>query len=946
MRIMKEKVKGAVLVMNEKVKKLLAGEGENYILPFFWQHGEDEATLRKYMRVIHEANIGAVCIESRPHPDFLGDKWWADMDAILDEAEKLGMKVWILDDSHFPTGFANGAMKGSSDAHARKSIVRQEIPLAGSGEMTIDLKPYRKARPWQPTEIEKHTRQEAMTAYPGDAIEAIVLVREGASAREDIIDLSEQRDTDTLQVTVPAEGKWHLFVVNSTRNYGMHPDYINMMDPESVRVLLDTVYEPHYQHYGDRFGTTIAGFFSDEPELGNGHAFEQGKHLNDLDDLPWSPLLMDELTKKYGDRARAGLALLWEPGASPLTASFRLAYMDSVSRLVEKAFSQQIGTWCRKHGVQYIGHVIEDNNQHSRTGTSLGHYFRGLAGQDMAGVDDIGGQVEPQGDADRPGFFGSLRQGKFFQYTLAKLASSAAAIEPAKAGNSMCEIFGAYGWSEGVRLEKYLTDHFLVRGVNHFVPHAFSPKEFPDPDCPPHFYAHGHNPQYRHFGELMKYMNRVCELMSGGHAVVPAAILYMGESEWMCTDFDEVQEAAATLARKQIDFEILPADVFDKKNDYAVAKVSGRRLVVGSASYQALIVPRTKYISRTAAEGIQKLLAAGFPVFFAGEKPDAVIDEQGCGKADFPGAESVPLAKLPDILQEMELSDIRIAPVNSWIRYRHYVTDSDCYMFINEGTEKYTGKIVLSQTGKAYAYNAWDNRLETVDFENDPEAGTMTLSVTIEPLKSLFILIEPASNSGAASDKDSFEQGACTNPVKPLSDDLGCLPVRPLPECSDCLPVKPLSARLAGLSMQELIDGWTRSTCRAADYPAFENAKKIDLPDRLAEEEPKFSGFVRYERSLTIDDIPSEAILEISDAYEGVELFVNGQRLGIQIVPSYIWDIRPALVQGENNIRIEVATTLERESVDFFNPYAAVLGKTPEPTCLSGINGRVRVYFG
>lgn len=100
MRIMKEKVKGAVLVMNEKVKKLLAGEGENYILPFFWQHGEDEATLRKYMRVIHEANIGAVCIESRPHPDFLGDKWWADMDAILDEAEELGMKVWILDDSH------------------------------------------------------------------------------------------------------------------------------------------------------------------------------------------------------------------------------------------------------------------------------------------------------------------------------------------------------------------------------------------------------------------------------------------------------------------------------------------------------------------------------------------------------------------------------------------------------------------------------------------------------------------------------------------------------------------------------------------------------------------------------------------------------------------------------------------------------------------------------
>jgi hypothetical protein len=72
----------------------------------------------------------------------------------------------------------------------------------------------------------------------------------------------------------------------------------------------------------------------------------------------------------------------------------------------------------------------------------------------------------------------------------------------------------------------------MVRGVNNFVPHAFSPKDFPDPDCPPHFYAHGHNPQYRHFGVLMAYMNRVCDLISGGRRVAPVAVLYHGESEW------------------------------------------------------------------------------------------------------------------------------------------------------------------------------------------------------------------------------------------------------------------------------------------------------------------------------------------------------------------------------------------------------------------------------
>ena len=85
---------------------LLNNNLENNILPFFWQHHEDEETLRKYMQIINEANIGAVCIESRPHPGFLEETWWSDLDVIFDEAKKRNMKVWILDDSHFPSGLS------------------------------------------------------------------------------------------------------------------------------------------------------------------------------------------------------------------------------------------------------------------------------------------------------------------------------------------------------------------------------------------------------------------------------------------------------------------------------------------------------------------------------------------------------------------------------------------------------------------------------------------------------------------------------------------------------------------------------------------------------------------------------------------------------------------------------------------------------------------------
>ena len=142
--------------MNEKITKLLNGKGGNYIFPFFWQHGEEEGVLRKYMEVIEKSNIKAVCVESRPHPDYCGPGWWHDMDIIMDEARKRGMKVWILDDSHFPTGFANGAMEKADSKLARKNMVHQVIECGGAGsEMRLNLSEYREAPEWKQTRLKR-----------------------------------------------------------------------------------------------------------------------------------------------------------------------------------------------------------------------------------------------------------------------------------------------------------------------------------------------------------------------------------------------------------------------------------------------------------------------------------------------------------------------------------------------------------------------------------------------------------------------------------------------------------------------------------------------------------------------------------------------------------------------------------------------------------------------
>ncbi|HDH7838907.1 TPA: hypothetical protein PJH80_005655, partial [Raoultella ornithinolytica] len=92
-----------------KIREALSGNEGNHIFPFLWLHGNDgEEKIREYISAINSTGVKAICIESRPHPDFVGAQWWADVDIVLDECKKRAMKVWILDDSHFPTGYAAG----------------------------------------------------------------------------------------------------------------------------------------------------------------------------------------------------------------------------------------------------------------------------------------------------------------------------------------------------------------------------------------------------------------------------------------------------------------------------------------------------------------------------------------------------------------------------------------------------------------------------------------------------------------------------------------------------------------------------------------------------------------------------------------------------------------------------------------------------------------------
>ena len=877
--------------MDTRVAEVLAGKQVSYILPFFWQQGESEEILREYMGAIYNSGIYEVCVESRPHPDFYGPGWWRDMGIIMNEARTRGMRVWLLDDAHFPTGYANGAFKTADPALCLQFMNFNMVDVVGpTPHVTID--------------VEKMTHEPPAPAFPrpggnfpgrekrvfdDDQCLAVIAyqIEEGDKLGV-CLDLTSQVKAGLITWNVPT-GYWRIYTSYLTHNAGMQNTVMNIIDHDSVRVLVDAIYEPQYMHFRDDFGKTFAGFFSDEPCFRNAMGFGRDTRIGRLEmPLPWNQQVPGMLAERLGPNWPAYLPHLWQAGAdADLTARVRYAYMDVITELVKVNFSNQLGEWCEAHNVEYIGHAVEDNNSSSHLGSSLGHFYRALDGQHMAGIDEVILQVVFGGEnaRHRNGHFVQA-DGNFYHFALAKLASSHAHIDPKKQGRSLCEIWGASGWAFGIRNMMYVANHFLVRGVNRYTPHAFNPDTFPSQDGPPHFYAHGENPQYRHFGALSRYMQRVCHLIDGGLHVAPVAILYSGEADWVGACMFE-QYPARKLTENQIDFDILPGDIL-AEGQHTLAD----GLVINGERYSALVIPAAEYTTTAVATFAQNARKVGFPVLFVGNKPRALSDStQSLG--DIPG-EVVALSDLVLRLRELGVNEISVSPEFKQFVYYHYRRESDLYLFANEATsDVFDGWISIPQRGNLCLYDPWENVLRPVEYE-ETNSGTR-FHLKLAPYE-LVVLV--------CGDK------------------------------GDSLIPKP---NIAGQG--RVLKGWRVSMSESKGYPNFIPAYEAETLSSFGDKYPDFSGFIAYETEF---DGTDACLLEIADAYEGVEVWCNGEYAGMRITPPFVFNLGNLVTSGMNKLRIEVATTLDRKVrtfgiVNHFLPDPPIL----EPT---GIVGEVRLY--
>ncbi|MDR3146242.1 MAG: hypothetical protein LBU21_08185 [Treponema sp.] len=852
--------------MDKNLIEALSGRPDNYILPFLWMHDGNTDRLKDQVRQVYDSGVRAFCVESRPHEQFGKELWWTDMEIILEEAESLGMKVWVLDDKHFPTGYANGLITEKYPGRGKWQLVERHVDAAGPAPGSSLLMP--KPRPWLPElrELSTQDRIIGVFAYPRNS--------EGETVAFEPVDLSGKISGDFLYWDVPA-GFWRIFFFIKSRSGTGQSDYIHLIDKASVDVQIEGVYEAHYQKLKKYFGTTLAGFFSDEPSLGNEY-FDPSSGSTGVYNmrpgmpglaLPWSDELLEKLNARYGGGALPYLAGLWYD-LGPETPGIRFAYMDTVSALFRDNFSRHIGDWCRAHHVEYIGHIIEDMNAHARLGSSGGHYFRSLDGQDMAGIDIVLHQILPGFAHNTAGAAGSMyTDNEFYHYVLAKLGSSMAHLNPRVKNRALCEVFGAYGWAEGSPMMKWLMDHLLVRGVNRFVPHAFTPK-YPDPDCPPHFGVEGHDPQFAGFTKLMGYVNRAVHLLEGAVHQADCAVLYHAEAEWMNGDNRMLtQKPARVLYDAHIDYDIVPLDSLYEAAAAANGGVRKGELVINRGHYRCLIVPGAPLLPEQALSALNALASSGLKVIYADQAPSGIWNP-----------EIVPLETLAAKIAGLGFSGVQVdgfplLRIGWWKRGGVRI-----FMLFNEDITNPVDTIVRFPCDGAYL------KINLLDgFYSAGEGGAVPVKLT--PYQSVIIAYGddlPAPN---------YAEPAFTS--------------------SQPLNLKwDIALRATGGDPVET--GFT---------PYLKDAELRNITG--AGEKPDFSGHIRYTADFTVSDAArgaaQTAALDFGEVGEIISLKLNGKDCGLRICKPYVFDVSGLLKEGTNRIEAEVSNTLAQHVKDYFS---------------------------
>lgn len=623
--------------------------------PFWaWNCAIDEPALARGIEMLHQMGFGGFHIHVRTGMStaYLSDDFFRLIRFCVDQARQRGMLVWLYDEDRWPSGAAGGIVTRDPALRARHLLFTRTPYRAGAGQAVTTKGSM--ARPVRTG----NGRLIARYAIEWDENGDLTYYRR----------LSELEDAP--------EGAFYAYLETAAENpWFNNQTYVDTLNPEAIRRFISVTHERYLENVGREFGGVIPAIFTDEPQFTHKTVMEFADGNADVI-LPWTDDLPQSFADAYDENLLDALPeLFWElPGDQVSTVRYH--YHDHIAERFARSFADQVGAWCRAHGLMLTGHMMEEPTLESQT-RALGEAMRSLRGFDLPGIDILCNRHE---------------------YTTAKQAQSVANQQGSP--GVLSELYGVTNWDFDFRGHKLQGDWQAALGVTVRVPHLTwvsmageAKRDYPA--------AIGHqSPWHRQYAYVEDHFARVNAAMTRGRPLTRVAVVHPVESYWLRWGSnertrqrrDQMDDHFLALTQwllfGQIDFDFLSESMLPD-----LCPAGGNPLYVGQMAYDAVVVPPVETLRSTTIERLEAFANQGGRLFFLGEAP-ALCDARPseCGRALWQQAGRLPFQRHALLTALAPCRDVDVrehdgSPATDLLYRMRVEDDGTRWLFLAHGTD-------------------------------------------------------------------------------------------------------------------------------------------------------------------------------------------------------------------------------------------------------------------
>jgi hypothetical protein len=641
---------------------------------------------------------------------------------IVAEAAKRDMRMWIQDESDYPSGFAGG-------------YITQRDPQLGMQVMAADIS------------VRVVTGQVLQMPVPPDTLAIWAATGQGVTPIPIPADMQLK-----YQAPVSCQVRFlrHIYLSSPTRNFNREDgtraknatySLIDYLDPKATDAFLSIVHETYRAAVGDQFGKIVLGFFGDEPDYSENNT--TGEIIPGSNGLPWTPTLLDQFKAQKGYDLAPYLPAWFDGKPTPESNRAKADYYDVWSGIFRSSFFGEQANWAKAHNVEYLVHLNHEESMLSLE-ASEGDYFRDERYVGVPGIDNLSQLVHSAVHR----FDSTWGTNNNFP----KLASSSAHLF------GRPQIWAEEGGGTGVD-GKYQMNFQLVRGVDALQVRASGlraggPAGQASASAPPDT------------AQTIWYANRASYLMAIGRPAAQVGLYHPGNTIWLGGDAATEADRSTTKLGWQLFEHQVDWDYFDEQSLSAVATIeSGGFKNLSGQTYKAIVFPSETVITRTGLERLREFAKAGGKVIFVGKTPTLVVDKTFLdAKQEKPDLGFATLVEssgdiTPAVIAALPRPDVKLDAEFPRLTYTHRkYADGDMYFFFNESDKAETRTATIEGHGQAQDWDMLTGEIHSMTAAR-AEGDLVQIPLALGPYESKAVIVGPLPKGLAAEAEPSFASG-------------------------------------------------------------------------------------------------------------------------------------------------------------------------------------------